>query len=215
MIEGFKDKNIVQLNLESYLAAYNLTHIPRNYYINFKRISKDGTTEIDELATMKRNFGKITGHKTSKIVLYFPKSGGPEKEVFRDPLGMGILAHGWTASPEVFEKGENKLPVDMLNALYDIGIVYIISGVLSALTIIGIIVAWLPIWMGVLLYQAGDRAVFAHMQNNPAELDSMMSKFKTYFTILGIIMIIGLFFTFISIILLIGGGFALYDILNF
>ena len=57
-----------------------------------------------------------------------------------------------------------------------VGVVYIISGVLSALTIIGIIVAWLPIWMGVLIYQAGDRAVFAHMQNNPGELDSMMSK---------------------------------------
>ena len=38
------------------------------------------------------------------------------------------------------------------------GILNIIGGALSALTIVGIIIAWAPIWMGVLLFQAGSRA---------------------------------------------------------
>ncbi len=39
-----------------------------------------------------------------------------------------------------------------------LGVLSIIGGVLSALTIVGILVAWLPIWMGVLLFQAGSQA---------------------------------------------------------
>ncbi|NIW79677.1 MAG: hypothetical protein GWN16_09545, partial [Calditrichae bacterium] len=39
-----------------------------------------------------------------------------------------------------------------------LGIVSIISGAVVAITIVGIIIAWLPIWLGVLLFQAGDRA---------------------------------------------------------
>ncbi len=38
-----------------------------------------------------------------------------------------------------------------------LGIFSIIMGALFVLTITGILVAWVPIWIGILLYQAGDR----------------------------------------------------------
>ena len=37
-----------------------------------------------------------------------------------------------------------------------LGVLSIISGVASALSIVGILFAWLPIWMGVLMFQAGS-----------------------------------------------------------
>ncbi|MFO7651171.1 MAG: DUF5362 family protein, partial [bacterium] len=37
------------------------------------------------------------------------------------------------------------------------GIVTIIAGALNALSLVGILWAWLPIWLGVLLVQAGSR----------------------------------------------------------
>jgi len=39
-----------------------------------------------------------------------------------------------------------------------IGLLSLIYGIITALTIVGILIAWLPIWMGVLLFQAGSRA---------------------------------------------------------
>ena len=62
-----------------------------------------------------------------------------------------------------------------------IGIFFIIYGGLIAITIIGIIIAWLPIWMGILLYSAGKKAGDAQYTNNPMYLVEMMRKFKTFF----------------------------------
>ena len=47
-----------------------------------------------------------------------------------------------------------------------IGVMAIIYGVISAITIIGILIAWLPIWMGVLLFQAGNAAKDSQMLDN-------------------------------------------------
>jgi hypothetical protein len=43
-----------------------------------------------------------------------------------------------------------------------VGVMMIIYGVLVAITIIGIIIAWLPIWMGVLLFQCAGQIERAH-----------------------------------------------------
>jgi hypothetical protein len=37
-----------------------------------------------------------------------------------------------------------------------LGVLSIMSGVGQALSLVGILVAWLPIWMGVLMFQAGS-----------------------------------------------------------
>lgn len=84
------------------------------------------------------------------------------------------------------------IAVDMSGWLKFLGIFLIIYGGLAALTIIGIIIAWLPIWMGVLLYSAGKKANDANYTNNSMYLVEMMRKFKTFFIIQGVLLIIGL-----------------------
>lgn len=69
-----------------------------------------------------------------------------------------------------------------------VGIVTIVSAVPMALTIFGLIIAWLPIWLGVLLIQAGSAA----QQQDERELLRMVEKLKTYFIIQGLLILLGI-----------------------
>lgn len=71
-----------------------------------------------------------------------------------------------------------------------LGIMNIISGALTALSIWGIIIAWLPIWLGVLLLQAANRINTARFTQNKGELITMMDKLRLYFVIQGILTIV-------------------------
>ena len=96
-----------------------------------------------------------------------------------------------------------------------LGILSIIGGALQALTIVGIVIAWLPIWIGVLLTQAASKADEFVTKASPADLIEYHSKLKTIFTILGIVAIIALVglgvALIIGLIVLIAGGFALLN----
>lgn len=71
-----------------------------------------------------------------------------------------------------------------------LGIINIIFGALTALSLVGIIIAWLPIWLGVLLFQAGSRADEALAGKRPDQLITMMEKLRLYFLIQGILIIV-------------------------
>jgi 1,4-dihydroxy-2-naphthoate octaprenyltransferase len=73
-----------------------------------------------------------------------------------------------------------------------VGVLMIIYGALVALTIVGILVAWLPIWMGVLLFQAANAIEEAQLSGQKEALVKSMDKIKTYFTVTGILTLIGL-----------------------
>ncbi len=75
-----------------------------------------------------------------------------------------------------------------------IGVMSIIYGALMCLTIVGILVAWLPIWMGILLFQAGNAAKDSQVLDNPVLLVDMMKKLKTFFIINGVLLILGIIF---------------------
>lgn len=75
-----------------------------------------------------------------------------------------------------------------------IGVMSIIYGALMCLTIVGILVAWLPIWMGILLFQAGNAAKDSQVMDNPVLLVDMMKKLKTFFIINGVLLILGIIF---------------------
>jgi hypothetical protein len=70
------------------------------------------------------------------------------------------------------------------------GIMTIIGGCFQALTIFGLVIAWLPIWMGVVLTKAGAKAGEYAEKGDFASLDGMTGQLKTYFTISGILMIV-------------------------
>jgi uncharacterized membrane protein len=89
-----------------------------------------------------------------------------------------------------------------------LGILNIIGGVLAALSIVGIIVAWLPIWMGVILYQAGSSSEQAYFNGDKYSLGKSLNQLKLYFTINGILALLGIGIWIILFIVIMVGGFA-------
>jgi hypothetical protein len=80
------------------------------------------------------------------------------------------------------------------------GIMSIIGGCLQALTIFGLVIAWLPIWMGVVLTKAGSKAGEYADKGDFASLEGMTGQLKTYFTISGVLIIISFSVTIIIVI---------------
>ena len=95
-----------------------------------------------------------------------------------------------------------------------IGIVNIIMGALTAISIVGIIIAWLPIWMGVILFQAGSRADTAHTSKKYDQLIPMMDKLRMYFLVQGVLVIVGIALTILSFIIFGASMFAMFDQMN-
>jgi hypothetical protein len=85
-----------------------------------------------------------------------------------------------------------------------LGVMYIISGVISILSIVGILVCWLPIWMGILLFKSGSEVEFAQISGEKQNLILSLSKLRTYFIINGVLMLIGI--AFVVIVLIVSGG---------
>lgn len=104
------------------------------------------------------------------------------------------------STPEAYAIDRMKqTAMTMSSWLKFLGIVTIIGGALSAVSIVGILVAWLPIWLGVLLYQAGDRAQSAKYSNDLNYLVQMIEKLKTYFVINAVVMIIAIAFVIVLV----------------
>jgi uncharacterized membrane protein HdeD (DUF308 family) len=73
-----------------------------------------------------------------------------------------------------------------------LGILSIIAGGLYALTLVGIVVAWMPIWVGIIMVQAGSRAQEYAERGDPKALAGYTGKIKTLFAIMGILTLISL-----------------------
>jgi hypothetical protein len=73
-----------------------------------------------------------------------------------------------------------------------LGILSIIQGAFAALSIVGIIFAWMPIWLGVLMVKAGGRAGEYAERGDPASLAAYTKQLSTLFKIMGIVTIISL-----------------------
>ncbi len=73
-----------------------------------------------------------------------------------------------------------------------LGILSIINGVGMALSVAGIIIAWLPIWMGVLMFQAGSSIDSAGQFGDKFAFLRSMGSLKTYFVLQGILTLLGI-----------------------
>ncbi len=73
-----------------------------------------------------------------------------------------------------------------------LGVLSIIGGVGQALSIVGILFAWLPIWMGVLMFQAGSSIESAGQFGDKFAFLRSMSSLKTYFVLQGILTLLGI-----------------------
>ncbi len=86
-----------------------------------------------------------------------------------------------------------------------LGVLMIIYGALMVLSIVGILICWLPIWIGILLLRAAGSAEMAQLSGDKYQLVEALSKLRTYFTIYGILALIGLVAAAIALML---GGFG-------
>jgi len=91
-----------------------------------------------------------------------------------------------------------------------LGIVYIVQAAITTLFtfFVGIIVAWLPLWLGILLFQAGNRASMVAVAKKPEELVSMLDKLRLFFIINGVVLIVFLAIGIMALILVGGNVFS-------
>lgn len=87
-----------------------------------------------------------------------------------------------------------------------VGVMSIIYGILTALTIVGILVAWIPIWFGILLFQSASSVEHAHESGDGGALSQSLGKLKSYFILMGVLSLIGLIVT-LGALLVGGAGF--------
>lgn len=85
------------------------------------------------------------------------------------------------------------------------GVVMIVYGVLVALSIVGILIAWLFIWIGVLLFQSANALDVAYNQGDQEAAIRAMDKLKVYFIINGVMVLIGII---LGIVIFMMGGVA-------
>ena len=84
-----------------------------------------------------------------------------------------------------------------------IGTVSIIYGVLTALTIIGLLFAWLPIWLGILTRKAATQAQLAYASGDESAAIASTDSIRIIFKIQGILLLIGLIFWAVWIVVII------------
>lgn len=87
-----------------------------------------------------------------------------------------------------------------------LGVISIITGILTALSLFGIFIAWLPIWIGIVLFQSASAIERAHLSGSELELRNGLSKLKTYFKVQGITILIMLIIYGIVFVVFISGA---------
>lgn len=73
-----------------------------------------------------------------------------------------------------------------------VGIMFILQGALTALSLVGIVIAWIPIWIGVLVMQSAGAIERAQVSGDAMALKEALAKLRTYFVIQGVFYLIGL-----------------------
>jgi hypothetical protein len=87
-----------------------------------------------------------------------------------------------------------------------VGVMSIIGGILQILTIFGIIIAWLPIWTGILLFQSANATAEAYETESQVALLRSLSRLKTYFIIMGVLTLIGIIIGVLFLFGILGSG---------
>ena len=112
------------------------------------------------------------------------------------------------------QNNESGLITEVSSPLYNskgwiklIGILMIIYGAIMALSLVGIIIAWLPIWLGVLLLQVSSRIEQAHAIGSKDMMIRAQTSLATFFTIYGVLALIGIIISVVFIIIGLSTGF--------
>ena len=93
-----------------------------------------------------------------------------------------------------------------------LGVISIIQGVFAVFTIWGIIIAWLPIWLGVILFRAANEAEMASAGLSD-HLEAYLKRLNKFFLIQGIFMLVMIVIGLIMVFVM-GGMFLLGGMLD-
>jgi len=96
------------------------------------------------------------------------------------------------------------------------GVLMIIAGAFQALTIVGLVIAWLPIWSGVLLLKAASSALVAESAGTVETLEDALYRIGVFFKINGItaLVVVIIYAVVILGFLLIGGSGVLTGLMQ-
>lgn len=84
------------------------------------------------------------------------------------------------------------------------GLVLILLGIASVLSIWGILICWIPIWLGVLLIKSASGFETAQASGDEAPLQAAMARLKTVFIILGVMLALELLLIVIGMLVGVG-----------
>ncbi len=94
-----------------------------------------------------------------------------------------------------------------------LGVLTIIYGVLLVFTIVGILIAWLPIWLGILIYKSASSIEDAYVTGDKNAITKSLNQLKIYFTIGGVLALIAVLFTILALAM--GLLTSIYNLLQF
>ncbi|MFH1844151.1 MAG: DUF5362 family protein [bacterium] len=71
-----------------------------------------------------------------------------------------------------------------------LGVLSIIGGIITVFSLWGIVICWIPIWIGVLLLKAASAIELAQLNGDRDQLTQCLQQFRTYFTLQGVLSLI-------------------------
>ncbi len=95
-----------------------------------------------------------------------------------------------------------------------LGIMLILTGVFYGISIVGLLVAWIPIWQGILLISAANRLDASYHAGDKYSFLEAQTKIGSFFTISGVLMLIGMILTILFFAIAISSGFLVEYITN-
>ncbi len=81
-----------------------------------------------------------------------------------------------------------------------LGVVFMIAGIIYCLTIIGAVVGWVPIWLGLILMRVARLAKDAEASGSPHSFTECLESIGRYFKIMGILTLIGIVINVIAMV---------------
>lgn len=75
-----------------------------------------------------------------------------------------------------------------------LGVMLIIIGVIYCLTLVGALVGWLPIWMGVVIMKAAESARSAQYRGHQLDLEDALDRVAVFLKLQGVFLLVSLIF---------------------
>lgn len=124
-----------------------------------------------------------------------------------------------SVNPVGKDEGVNVMDVQVLLAsliknsswLKFLGVMLIVQGVLVCLSIIGILVGWIPIWLGVLLFVSGTKLDRVRLEDSEADAIESIEKISLYFKINAVLTLLVIVLAVLGFVLAGLGGLAAFS----